>query len=166
MSIRNMRDGTIIIQDGSAIPKTLTIPVSEGDFSFTDNENTFIIMNRGRIYGRKLGDESTTQISFTAKFEQWSYAAGASTGISIRDALRGEGGASDWVSTDDACGPFAVDIIFKIADPCNATNFEVLTFENFHAAQINFREGGEFNSLSVSGEALVESPTRTWEMPN
>lgn len=160
---RNLRDGSIIIKDGSGSPKTLTIPISEGDFAFTVNKPTFVVMNRGVIDSRKSGDQTPTDISFSSKFEQWSYASGASTGLSVRDVIDGTAAAvaAGWVSTD-ACGPWSVTIEFRIADPCNAGHYEALTFSKFHADSVQFKEGNEYNTLSLSGRALVPEPARTY----
>lgn len=159
---RNLRDGSIIIKDGSGTPKTLLIPISEGDMAFNVKKPSFTVMNRGVIDSRKAGDQTPTDVSFSIKFEQWSFAS-ASTGISVYDALNGSGGAASagWVSTDP-CGPFAVTIEFRIADPCNPGHYESLQFLKFHAEQTGFKEGGEYNSLSISGAALVPEPVRTY----
>lgn len=160
---RNLRDGVIIIKDGSGSPKSMTVPISEGDLAFTVNKPTFIVLNRGVIDSRKSGDQTPTDVSFSAKFEQWSYASGASTGLSVRDVIDGSAAAiaAGWVSTD-ACGPWSIDIEFRINDPCNSGHYESLTFQKYHADTIGFREGNEYNSLSISGRALVPEPVRTY----
>lgn len=162
-TVRNLRDGSIIIKDGSGTPKTFTVAVSDGDFNFEEVSNAFIVMNRGTIDSRRSGDQSSTPISFSAKFEQYSYASGASTGLSLRDVLKGSAAAvaAGWVSTD-ACGPWAVTLEFRIADPCNAGHYEALTFTDFHADNVKFGEGAEANVLSVTGTSLVNAPTRTY----
>lgn len=158
---RNLRDGKIILQDGSSTPKTLEIPISAGDFAFTLNSPTFIIMNRGKINSRKNGDEMPTDLSFSVFFEQWSYGNGSASGISVADCFQGVGGASDWVSTDP-CGPFSISIVFEMDNPCAVGEKEVLTFGKFHADTIAFKEGNEYNTLSITGKALQQKPTRTY----
>jgi hypothetical protein len=158
---RNLRDGTITLRDGSGTPKTLVIPISSGDFSFDINTPSFIVMNRGKIDSRKAGDQQPVDISFSVMFEQWSYGSGLSTGISVADAFLGIGGASTWVSTD-ACGPFSVDIQFDMVDPCTPGKKETLVFGKFHADKLSFKEGNEANSLSITGKALAQLPTRTY----
>lgn len=158
---RNLRDGKIILKDGSSTPKILEIPISEGDFAFSLNSPSFIVMNRGKIDSRKQGDEMPSDISFNVKFEQWSYGNGSATGISVADAFQGIGGASDWVSTD-TCGPFSISIVFEMVNPCATGEKEVLTFGKFHADTLAFKEGNEYNTLSISGKALQQQPTRTY----
>lgn len=157
---RNLRDGVIRVMDGSGTPKTLKIKISDGDFSYKVNKPTSIIMNRGIIDSRKKGDEKATDISFTVKFEQWSF-DNADAGISIYDALNGVGGATSWVSTD-GCGPFSVDLMFEMINPCDPTKSEQLIFRKFHADSVDFKEGNETNTLTVSGNALVGEPDRDY----
>jgi hypothetical protein len=157
---RNLRDGRIIILDGSGTAKTLTIPISEGDFAFTINRPTFIVMNRGKIDSRKQGDEVPVDLSFSIKFEQWAYSNG-NTGMSVPDVLQGINLANDWISTD-GCGPYAVDIKFEVDNPCDPGKKEVLVFGKFTADTLSFKEGSEYNSISVSGKALQQLPTRTY----
>jgi hypothetical protein len=159
---RNMRDGTIIIRDGSPTPKTLTIKIDEGNFNFSVKTPSFVVMNRGRIDSRKTGDETPTDINFGVKVEQWSFDY-VDTGISINDALRGIGGAlaAGWVSTDE-CGPFSVDIEFRMKNPCNPAQYEQLIFRDFHAEQVSFAENAEANTLQVQGNALVAEPERVF----
>jgi hypothetical protein len=159
---RNLRDGKLIIRDATPVtPLELVVSCSEGDFNWTETKTTAIIKNRGKIDHRKGMDEEAVPISFSVKFEQYAYASGAATGISVRDALRGENGASAWISTD-ACGPFVVDLILEIVDPCSEDgDKEVLTFAKFHADTIQISEGDTYNTMNVSGVALVSAPTRT-----
>lgn len=158
---RNLRDGSITLRDGSATPKTLTMKITSGDLAFEEDTPTFIVMNRGKIDSRKQGDEVPTPVSWTCLFEQWSYDSGSSTGISPRDALRGIGNASNWVSTD-ACGPYSVDVVFVVQDPCNPGHYEQLVFSKFTPDKISFKEGNETNTLSISGKALIPAPARTY----
>lgn len=159
---RNFRDGEIIIRDGSAVPKELTLLGAEGDFTFTETANTFNILIRGKIISRTQGDEEQVSLSVTIKFEQWSHESGSNQGISPRDAFKGVGGASDWVSTAP-CGPFSVDLIYKAKDVCGTGGKEVLLFPQVHADTITFNEGDETNTLAFEGTSLVPVPERSWE---
>jgi hypothetical protein len=119
-------------------------------------------MNRGKIDSRKSGDATPTDISFGIKFEQWNYDYG-NTGISLYDALRGTGGAAvaNWISADE-CGPFSVDIEFRMRNPCNPAQYESLLFKDFHAEQVSFSENSEANTLEVQGNSLSGEPERTF----
>lgn len=163
-STRNLRHGKLIIRDGTpTTPNELVIPIQDGDLDFTITYPTFTVKNRGKIDHKRTGDEVEIDIKFSFKFEQWSYASGASTGVSPVDALTKKGGASTWVSSGPSCGPFSIDLVFQVADPCNAAESEQLVFPAFNVESLNFKEGSEFDTVSVTGKALAFEPTRTWE---
>lgn len=163
-STRNLRHGKITLRDGTpTTPNELVIPIQDGDLDFTITYPTFIVKNRGKIDHKRTGDEVEIDIKFSFKFEQWSYASGAATGTSPVDALTKKGGASAWVSTGPSCGPYSIDLIFDLINPCNASESERLVFPAFNVETLNFKEGSEFDSVSVAGKALAFEPTRTWE---
>jgi len=151
---RNLRDATMFIEDGSPVPNSMEIPLSEGDLKFTEKNNSFIVLNRGKIDSRKQGDESVLDLSFTLKFEQWKYRQGI-TGLSPIDALKGSSVASaaGWVNSDP-CGPYAVTIRFRIYNPCNRTQYEDMLFTKVHIDEFAFSEGNEYNTVAVKGTAL------------
>jgi hypothetical protein len=162
-STRNLRHGSLILSDGTPVtPNTLIIPIMDGDLDFTITYPTFIVKNRGRIDHKRTGDEVEIDIKFSFKFEQWSFASGAATGISPVDALTKKGGAAAWVSSGPSCGPYSIDLIFKLANPCSTTDYEQLVFPAFNVESLNFKEGSEFDTISVAGKALAFEPTRTY----
>lgn len=161
--VRNLRHGKIIVQDGSGSPKQLQIIVDEGNLTFTEKDPTFVITSRGKILSRSEGDETPMDISFGVMFSQWSFAQGASTGLSMRDVLYGSQAAKDagWVSTSE-CGPWSVTILYQLTDPCNPANYEQLAFNYVHIEQYDYKEGKEFNTLEAKGQALQGTPDRTY----
>lgn len=161
ISVRNFRQGCLLVRDGSGVANELIITAAEGDLNFKETDTTFVVKNRGKIAGRSQGDEDQMTVSFTIKFEQWSFLSGESDGVSPRDALKGEYGASDWVSTAP-CGPYSVDLIYQIEDVCGTGGIEELTFPRFHADTVTFDEGDEFNTLKVEGTCLASKPIRAW----
>lgn len=162
-STRNLRHGKLILRDGTPVtPLELIIPIMDGDLDFTITIPTFIVKNRGKIDHKREGDETEVDIKFSFKFEQWSYATGAATGISPADVLLHTGGASAWISSGPSCGPFAIDLVYQIADPCGSGAYEELVFTAFNPESVNFKEASEFNTISVSGKALTNLPERTW----
>lgn len=161
--VRNLRHGKIIIQDGSGSPKQLQIIVDEGNLTFTEKDPTFVISSRGVILSRSQGDETPLDIGFGVMFSQWSYAQGASTGLSMRDVCKGSQAAKDagWISTSE-CGPWSIDIIYQLQDPCAPANYEQLLFKYVHIEQFDYKEGKEFNTLEAKGQALQGEPIRTY----
>lgn len=163
-STRNLRHGKLIIRDGNTpTANELVIPIQDGDLDFTITYPTFTVKNRGKIDHKRTGDETEIDIKFSFKFEQWAYASGASTGVSPVDALTKKGGAAAWVSSGPSCGPYSIDLVFQVTDPCDDTKAEQLVFPAFNVESLNFKEGSEFDTVSVTGKALAFEPTRTWE---
>ncbi len=162
---RNLRDGSIFVIDGSGTPKVFEALLTEGDLSFTEKDNSFIVMDRGRIDSRKQGDEAVLDINFTIKFQQWSGAYG-DTGLSLIDVLTGtaRARAAGYISTDQ-CGPWAVTIEFRIQDPCNKANYEKLNFVKVHISERAFKEGNEYNTVAVKGDALQGSVDSEYVTP-
>lgn len=162
-STRNLRHGSLILRDANTpVANSLLIPIQDGDLDFTITYPTFIVKNRGRIDHKRVGDEVEIDIKFSFKFEQYSYASGASTGVSPIDALTRKGGAAAWVSSGPSCGPYSIDLVFKITNPCNAAESEQLVFPAFNVESLNFAEGSEFDIVKVAGKALAFEPTRTY----
>ncbi len=166
---RNLRDATLKIVDGTAdTPLYLEIPIMDGDLSWSEKHPTMIVKNRGKIDSRKEGDEEAMEVSFSFLFEQYQFATGEATGVSVHDALYGTGGAAAegaaWVSTD-SCGPYAIDLEFTIANPCADGEAEVLTFPKFHADKFDFKEASEANKCTVSGSSLAQVPGRDYTGP-
>lgn len=158
MSVRNLRDGIITLRDGSPVPKELEIVLDEGDLSFTEREPIFAVKDRGEVDSWSLADEEPTPVSFTIKFQEWT-SSHATDVTAPRDALRKAGNAAsgmtnEWISThDDACGPYCVDIVFDILNPCGSGR-ERIIFESVHCDELTFTEGDEYDTIAVSGQAL------------
>ncbi len=160
--VRNLRDAQLFIEDGSPTPKRLVIDIMDGDLSFTEAQPETIIKSRGKIIGRKLGDEEAIQVSFSFKFMQWNHLM-AGAGLSPIDVLNGTQDAlnAGWVSTDE-CGPYAINLRYRVADPCNPANYEDLFFTSFFASSKDFKEAGDASVISVKGTCLQSKVSATY----
>lgn len=162
---RNLTHGQITIKDGSTTPKSLVVPIEDGNLRFNVRRPAKVIMNRGRVAGLAEGNEEPMNASFSAKFEEWrgrtltAYA----TIPSVPDAMRRKGNASAWVSTLD-CGPYCVDIQFDLANPCEASGLdqtERLVLPDFHCDDVAFEEGDNADMTTYSGICAALEPTST-----
>ncbi len=160
---RNLRDGLVVIQDGTPVtPNQLIIPVMDGNVSFTEHRPKAVVYNRGNLFSKRSGNQMEVDLSFEVTFTQWSYANGASTGVSVADALNQRGGASGWLSADpSACNVYAVNVLFQISDPESPTNAELLTFQKVSHENIKFQEGDP-NKLTFTGKAFTTSVVRSY----
>lgn len=162
---RNLTNGQITLVDGSTTPKTLVVPIEDGNLRFSVRRPAKVIMNRGRVAGLAEGNEEPMNVSFSAKFEEWrgrtltAYA----TIPSVPDALRNKGNASAWVSSLD-CGPYCVDVRFDLTNPCAASGIdqtERLVFPDYHCDEVGFEEGDNADMMTYSGICAALEPTST-----
>jgi hypothetical protein len=161
-TVRNLTHGQLTIKDGSTTPKTLVVPFEMGNLEFTVTRSAFVFRNRGTIAGMTPGLEEPCQVNFGLKFSEWLGLTTSGAAPSVVDTLYQQGNASTWVSTL-GCGPYTVDLEFLLDDPCAGTpsagENETLTFADFHADEVRFVEGEEFDELTVSGKCAVLQPT-------
>jgi hypothetical protein len=156
MPVFDLKNATLEILDGST--NSLEIKLGDGTFSFSETQNREYIMNRGKLYSVRDGDETPVDISFNFI---WEYLK-ADTGNppSVRDALYKINNASTWVSSDsDACNPYAVDLRLTLDHPCTEDKKEVYYFSDFRQEKLDFDAKG--NSVSCSGKSNATRATVT-----
>ena len=167
INTRNLRHSTLSLQDGQTLVNTLAIAIDEGNLSFTEERTGVVVNNRGELDHWSKGEAMPVSLNFTIKFDQYASrttraivaasAGGAVTGYSIRDFLKD--GGSLLTSTNGRTDIFTSDLIFTITDPVlTGDEAEVLTFNDFHVDSLQFSEGDEYNTVAITGRALVETP--------
>lgn len=164
MSLRNLTHGSLLVQDGtSPTPNERVISIQNGDLEFTRKQAANVVMHRGTLAEFTRGSEEPCSIRFSFSFDRWE---GKPAGTpSIKEALTGTGLASGvWktVSANKLNSPFTTNLVFTLQDVegVAAGGFnETLTFAEFHADEISFKEGEDTNTCSVSGKALILEPT-------
>lgn len=159
----DLKDCRVFIRDGSTTPNEIEVTIGDGNVSWTEGRNVEYELNRGKISGQTVrkGDEMHAEVSFDFVYD---YIVGSGvTGASptVHEALTQSGLASTWVSsdTDDACAPYAVDIVVEHKPNCTGADMETLTFPDFRYESINPNIGD--GNVSVSGKISAEAPTAT-----
>ena len=158
----NLKNATLTVKDNAAAA-SLLIPIDEGDLNWVETDNAAVVMNRGVISHRAVTNEVPVTISFTLKYVAIKGRTTTGADPTVYEALHGTGNASAWVSTED-CGAYAVDLHWIIATPCLASasdEGETVVFASFHATSYDINEGEEYNTIRISGDALVTKPTST-----
>lgn len=158
--IRNLTHGVLKIKGGSS-GELLTIPISKGDLRFTVKRPAKVIMNRGKVDSLSEGFEVPMEVRFSFEFEEWTGRTLSSPNNtpSVPDALRKKGNASSWHSVQ-TCGPYCVDLVFVLANPCaSGDQGETLTFPAFHADSADFAEGEDTDVVEVMGICNALEPT-------
>lgn len=162
---RNLRHGHLTIKDGTTTTKTLAIPIDEGDLQFDAEDMAPLVQNRGVNSHFSKAVQSPCNVQWTMKFTEYTGKSLGSATPSPLDALRQQGLASGWKSTE-ACGEYVVDLSFLIDNPCSAAGTgvdqtETLLFADFHLDKWQFKEGKEYNTLVAIGRTLGIQPTAT-----
>lgn len=153
--VKNFRDGTIVINDGtSPTPLTLTVQFEAGDFSISGlNQGNYEItkyLDRGDLGSIRKTNRSFPTGSFTAHMTDLS----DGTDRLLWDAVNKTGAWSSAVSTLGAnADVFALQIVLSV----EGTNFgdstdHTLTLANCHCS-IDFAEGDP-NSFTLNFEVL------------
>jgi hypothetical protein len=159
--VKNLRDGQLVVKDGSGTPKTITVLFATGDLQWTEAKDNKIVMNRGSMHHARTGNDVPLKMSFSAGWVQLigkSVSAGES--VQLLEILTDRGG-STFASTGSACEPYQLTFEFTVADTCDGKD-ELVSFVNMMTDTVTCQEGDEQNTISYSGTSSTATyPTIT-----
>ncbi|MEX1230453.1 MAG: hypothetical protein WEB58_09440 [Planctomycetaceae bacterium] len=151
--IRNLRHGTLVIQDGSSPePLRLTIRFDRGDLSWTERTRTIVVKDRGSIQSGHIrrGDDEPVELSFTA---YWTQLVGQSHDVAdalqLYEFLNFLSGL-DIVSTSAEGEQETLQFEFTVSDPAGEAS-ETIVFGKVYKDSLTFRESPEFNEIAFKG---------------
>jgi hypothetical protein len=150
----DIKHATIKIVDGHS--NNINVKIGEGNLTFTERKTIEYTLDRGLIDEVREGDQVPMEVSIDAVWEYISSPAGA-LAPTIFEALKQEGPAADWVSSDrDICRPYAVDLQIIYDPDCGENTVETIILPDFRFEEIgnDLREG----TLSVSGRCNAVEP--------
>jgi len=142
------------------LPQQLEIKVGDGNLTYTEHRNYEYMLDRGDLDTVREGDEVPLDVKLECTYEH--ITTGTSEDISPMDALKGIGGAEEWVtSAADDCEPYAIDVEVEHIPPCGGMQKEITLFPDFRAEtkEINFKEA----TISLTGKCNVIEPDVTRE---
>jgi len=149
--VKNFRDGSIILKDGTGTPIALTVEFEAGDFSISglsanSNTETTTYLDRGSLGTVRLTNQTFPTFSFTAHMTDLSDA----TNKTLYDAVNQKGAFAGAVSTIANSDVYGLDVVISIegstlGDPTD----HVLTLVGCRLS-IDFSEGDP-NSFTVNG---------------
>ena len=149
--VKNFRDGTILIEDGTGTPLAVTVQYEAGDFSITGlnqgNIEATTYLDRGDLGSVRKTSRTFPTFSFSAHMTDLSDA----TDKLLYDAVNKTGAFASAVST----GGTASDVyMLKVTLTIEGTNFgdsadHIMIMNNCHLA-IDFAEGDP-NSFTLNG---------------
>ena len=144
--------------DGAVVtfyPQNLDIKIGEGNLTYTEHNEYEYLKDRGNLDTVKEGDEVPMDVKLEAVFEH--ITQGTSEPVSPMDAIKGVGGAAEWVSaSDDPCEPYCVDIVVLHTPPCGTAELERVTFPDFRSEtrEINYKD----STISITGKCKATEP--------
>ncbi len=156
---RNLRDGELVIRDGSATPKTLTVLLDEGDLSWTERQRTIEVKDRGSIAAGHLrkGDDESVQLSFTARWTQLlGKSANSADPLQLYETLILASG-SGVTSTSSAGQQETLTFEFTVVDP-SGTASEKIVFNKVYRETLTMSEGDDSNIITFTGRSFATKP--------
>lgn len=163
MAIYDIKRCTIKIKDGTATPKEVTVVVGEGNLTYEEKRTMEYIKDRGVLNDVREGDEEPIDVSLDFTWEEIKSISGDAT-PTVEEALKQEGPAATWVSSDaDPCNPYAVDIEITHDPLCAGTGTsqkkEVTLLSDFRWESLNHDLRNA--SVAVRGKCNVKRATIT-----
>jgi hypothetical protein len=138
------------------LPQQIEIKVGDGEIKYTEANEYKYDKDRGQLDTVREGDDVPMEVSMNFTFEH--VKTGTSEAISPIDAIKGAGGASEWVtSSADPCEPYAVDVEVEHVPPCGSAQKETILFPDFRSEKRDF----DFKNanIAVSGKCNATEPT-------
>ena len=153
---RNLRDGVLTVFDQGA-NSAATLTLDEGDLTWTEVQNVIEVLDRGTLDHIRKGDEAAMDVSFSIKFHDFYTPSAGDDGFYPYEAIKGVNQCSNWTSTRNE-DVYCVSLEFQIWNDDDTAVIETIKFFDFYWTSIEFSEGDEYNTLSVSGRSFATEP--------
>lgn len=157
--VRNLRDGELVIKDGSSPANSLTVLLDEGDLSWTQRVRTIEVKDRGSIAAghTRKGDDESVSLSFSAKWTQLlGKSANGADPLQLYELLT-FAGALGLTSTSGDGQQDTLQFEFTVTDPTGAAS-EKITFARVYRESLTMSEGGDYNVISFTGRDFEVAP--------
>lgn len=155
----DMKKVTVKLVDGTTpTANEIEIKFDDGNFTWGENYNVDVILDRGQLDTLRDGDEQPMDITFGGRFDNVKSTTGDPFTLSEFLKNRGPTALTSTITGD--CGSFTTDIVALNVPSCTiggtVVENETLTFTQFFAQQI----GGDFQAgqLNVSGICNSQFP--------
>jgi len=112
------------------LSQQLEIKIGEGNCTYTEKKEYKYDLERGNLDAVREGNEVPVDMKFECVYEH--ITTGTSEPLCPMDALKGEGAASEWVTSGpDPCEPHAVNVTITYTPPCSGADIEITSFPDF-----------------------------------
>jgi hypothetical protein len=136
----------------------IDVTVGEGNITWTEAKEYEYLLDRGDLDTVREGDEQPLEVSLEFVYE--AIVTGTSETVTPVDAVKGSGGAAEWVSSSsDLCEPYAVDMEILHCVPCGTVEDEDVVFPDFRYESLEFDLGEA--TIAVSGRCNASEATVT-----
>ncbi len=160
--VRNLRDGELVIKDGSSPAKSLTVLLDEGDLTWTQRVRTIEVKDRGSIAAghTRKGDDESVSLSFSAKWTQLlGKSANSADPLQLYELLTFASGLG-LTSTSGEGQQDTLQFEFTVTDPTGAAS-EKITFAKVYRENLTMSEGADYNVIAFTGRDFEVSPVVT-----
>lgn len=132
--------------------QALEVTIGEGNLTWTEAKEYEYLLDRGDLDTVKEGDEQPLEVSLEFVYNH--VTQGTSESVTPVDAVKGTGGANEWVSSSsDLCEPYAVDMVIRHCVPCGTDEDEEITFPDFRYESLEYDLSEA--TIAVSGRCNV-----------
>ncbi len=139
-------------------PNQLEVRVGEGNVTYEEKRPRVYRKNRGRLDTVKDDDEAPIDVVLDAV---WDHLIGVTNDPpTVEEALKQDGNASTWVSSDpDVCQPYALDIVILYTPLCTTSEPEQIVLQKFRYESIphDLKAG----TLNIKGSCNVTRANRS-----
>jgi hypothetical protein len=159
--VKDLRDGTLTIIDGTGTPVQIELVLDEGDLAFEivpGGKEKKEHLDRGILSHVRHGDQKSVPVKFSLKFREFISASGV-TPKTVFEAITKTGQCASLTSVNtDNGGVYMLKLQFDIATPTTGEDPERITFNKVYFNKVAFQEGDP-NKLSVEAVDFETSPT-------
>ena len=147
--------------NGAAVSITtqqLYVKIGEGNLTYTEHHDYQYLLDRGWFDTVREPKQVPLDVKVDAVYEHIASETGEF--VSPMEALKGEGRASEWVSSSsDPCEPYCIDVLVEYVPPCSPLQAETSRFPMFRAEtrEINFSAA----TIAFTGKCFVQEPIIT-----
>jgi hypothetical protein len=136
----------------------IEIKIGDGNLTYTENTEYEYLLDRGDLDTVREGNEVPMDVSMEFVYEF--VRTGTNEVITPVDAIKGVGGAAEWVSTSaDPCEPYCVDVEITHDPPCGTAENEITLFPDFRRDSLEFDLSAA--TIACQGRCNATEPTIT-----
>jgi hypothetical protein len=140
------------------LPQQVEVKIGDGNLTYTEAKEYEYELDRGNLDAVREGNEVPMEVNLEFVYEH--VTTGTNELITPVDALKGQGGAAEWVSASaDLCEPYCVDIEVEHTAPCGTSQDETTLFPEFRRDSLDFDLAEA--TISCAGRCNASEPTIT-----